>query len=256
MRDPHVESLRYRLETSVTTTYKNPPAVEVIRDEFECRLSDGVLTCRMKKHYPTVEEARRVIDGFLRSWEIKTALELGRDEMRFQFEDSHMVDRDPPPPGSSQIVRVSAASVGVSTLLGRVHVTRNKYPDAPSTFAVTPDVETLWQRYENYLDGREPLPSMAYFCLTVVENKAGSRRNAAKEYSIDKRILDKLGELTSTRGDTRTARKALKGGSTATLSGKEKNWIEGAVRALIRRTGEVASTQPVPCITMSDLPEI
>ena len=256
MRDPHVESLRYRLETSVTTTYKNPLAVEVIRDEFECRLSDGVLTCRMKKHYPTVEEARRVIDDFLRSWEIKTALELGRDEMRFQFEDSHMVDRDPPPLGSPQVIQVSAASVGVSTLLARLHVTRNKYPDAPSTFVVTPDVETLWQRYESYLDGKEPLLSMAYFCLTVVENKAGSRRAAATQYRIEEAILQKLGELTSTRGDTRTARKAVKGGGTATLSGKEKNWIEGAVKALIRRTGELASTQPVPRITMSDLPEI
>lgn len=163
MRDPHVESLRYRLDTSETTTYENPPAVEVSRDEFECRLNDGVLTCRMREHYPTVEEARRVVDGFLRSWEIKAALELGRGEMRFQFEDSHMVDRDPPPPGSSQVIQVSAASVGVSTVLGRVHVTRNKYPGAPTTFAATPDVETLWQRYENYLDGKEPLLSMAYF---------------------------------------------------------------------------------------------
>ena len=250
MKDPHVESLRYRLETSETTTYKNPPAVEVIRDEFECRLNDGVLKCHMREHYPTVEEARRVVDKFLRSWEIKTALELGRGEMRFQFEDSHVIDRDPPPLGSSQIVRVSGVSVGVSTVLGTLRVTRGKYPSAPTNFTATPDVETLWQRYENYLDGKEPLLSMAYFCLTVVENKAGSRKAASTRYRIDETILQKLGELTSTRGDTATARKALKGGGTTTLSGKEKNWIEGAVKALIRRTGELAGTQPVPLITM------
>jgi hypothetical protein len=256
MGDPHVESLRYRLETSETITYENPPAVEVIRDEFECRLSDGVLTCGMREHYPTVEEARGVVDGFLRSWEIKTALELGRGEMRFQFEDSHTVDRDPPPPGSPQIIQGSASFRGTSKLSARAHVTRSKYPGAPTTFAVTPDVETLWQRYENYLDGKEPLLSMAYFCLTVVEKKAGNRRAAAKQYCIEEAILQRLGDLTSNRGDTATARKALKGGRTATLSGKEINWIEGAVKALIRRTGELASAQPVPLITMSDLPEI
>lgn len=40
-----------------------------------------------------------MIEVFLCSWELKTALDLGRDEMRFQFEDSHVIDRDPLPPG-------------------------------------------------------------------------------------------------------------------------------------------------------------
>lgn len=40
-----------------------------------------------------------MVKGFLRSWKLKTALDLGRDEMRFQFEDSHVIDRDPLPPG-------------------------------------------------------------------------------------------------------------------------------------------------------------
>ncbi|GAG92956.1 unnamed protein product, partial [marine sediment metagenome] len=49
MRDPHVESLRYRLKTSETTIYKNPPAVKFTRNEFECHLNDGVLTCHMRE---------------------------------------------------------------------------------------------------------------------------------------------------------------------------------------------------------------
>ena len=49
MRDPHVESLCYKLKTSETTTYDNPPAVEVIRNEFECCLKDGILTCLMRE---------------------------------------------------------------------------------------------------------------------------------------------------------------------------------------------------------------
>lgn len=40
-----------------------------------------------------------MVEDFLRSWDLKTALDLGHDEMRFQFEDSHMIDCDPLPPG-------------------------------------------------------------------------------------------------------------------------------------------------------------
>lgn len=42
-------------------------------------------------------------------------------------------------------------------------VTLHKYPDPPKLFILTPDVETLWHRYEGYLQGKEPLSSMAYF---------------------------------------------------------------------------------------------
>ena len=263
MRDPHVESLRYRLKTSATTTYENPPAVKATRNEFEYHLNDGVLTCHMREHYPTVGEARRVVGDFLHSWEIKTALELGRGEMRFQFEDSHVIDRNPPPPGSPKIVRVSGIANITSNISGILHVTRRKYPDPPTNFAVTPDVEILWQRYEKYLDGKKYLDgnkdllSMAYACLTFVERKAdGIRKAAAELYRIDYDILDKLGDLTSTKGDAKTARKFPKKGNLIPLSEKENKWIEAVIKILIRRTGELANIQSAQTITMTDLPKI
>ena len=258
MRDSHVESLRYRLKTSATTTYENPSTVKFIRDEFECNLNDGVLTCHMREHYPAVGEAQRVVEDFLRSWEVKTALELGRGEMQFQYEDSHVIDRNPPPPGSSEFVYVSASGVVKFTGSAKsiLRITRRKYPDPPTVFTVTPDVETLWQRYNNYLDGKEPLPSMAYFCLTVVQNKAGGRKPAAKLFLIQETILSKLGDLTSNKGDAETARKAPKEGSIPALSEKEKKWIEAVVKILIRRTGELVNIQSSQLITMTDLPKI
>jgi len=124
-------------------------------------------------------------------------------------------------------------------------------------------VETLWQRYNNYLDGKEPLPSMANFCLTLVENKAdgkgkkGKREFAANLFLIDKTILIMLGNLTANRGDPMTARKVPdKGRSMTALSEKEKKWIEAAVKILIRRMGELANIQTAKLITMTDLPKI
>jgi len=262
MRDPHVESLRYRLKTPATTIYENPPDVKVIRNEFECHLNNGVLKCRMREHFSTVEEARRVVGDFLHSWEIKTELEMGRGEMQFQFEDFQVIDRDPPP-GSPKIVPLSSTANITSNIPAILHATQRKYPDPPTVFTVTPDVEILWQRYNNYLDGNEPLASMANFCLTLVENKAdgkgkkGKREFAANLFFIDKTILNMLGNLTANRGDPMTARKVPdKDRSMTALSEKEKKWIEVAVKILIRRMGELANIQKAKSITMNDLPKI
>jgi len=260
MRDPHVESLRYRLKPSETTIYKNAPAVKNNRSEFEYQLSDGVLKCHMREHYPTVREARRVVDDFLYSWEIKTALELGGGEMQFQFEDSHVIDRNPPPPGNSEFVHVSGSS-GVKftgSAISELCITRSKYPDPPTAFTVTPDVEILWGRCKKYLDKTsDELLSIAYACLTFVEKKAGgSRKSAANLFKIDEPILNMLGNLTANRGDALTARKFPKKGDLIPLSVKEKKWIEAVVKILILRMGELANIQTAKSITMNDLPNI
>ena len=257
MRDPHVESLRYKLKTPATTIYENTPTVKVRHNEFECHLNDGVLTCHLREHFPAVKEARRVVENFLRSWEIKTALDLGHGEIQFQFEDSHIIDCNPPPPGSPKTVKLSGTVVLTSSTSAILHLIRRKYPDPPTVFTVTPDVETLWQRYNNYLDGKEQLPAMAYFCLTVVENKAGNdRERAAELFLIQYKILDKLGNLTSNRGNAETARKFPKKGDLIPLSEKENKWIEAVVKILIRRTGELANIQSAQLIIMTDLPRI
>jgi len=259
MRDPHVENLRYRLKTSATTIYKNPPAIKASRDEFVYDLNEGVLTCRMREHYPTVREARRVVEEFLHSWEIKTALELGRGEMQFEFKDSHLIDRNPLPPGSSDFVYLASGGLKKYTgsAISILCVNRSKYADPPTYFKATQDVEILWERYEEYLDKKKDLLSMAYACLTFIERKAsGIRKVAAKLYKIDEKILGKLGDLTSTRGDAKTARKFPKKGDLIPLSKNENKWIEEVVKVLIRRTGELENIQLVQRITMNDFPKI
>ena len=260
MRDPHVASLRYRLKPFETTIYKNAQAVTGNRSEFEYYLNDGILTCHMREHYPTEREARRVVDDFLYSWKIKTALELEGSEMEFEFEYSNLIDRNPPPPGNSEFVHVSGSS-GVKftgSAISELCITRREYPEPPIVFTVTPDVETLWGRYKKYLDKKsDELLSMAYACLTFIEKKAGgSRKPAANLFKIDEPILNMLGNLTANRGDALTARKFPKKGDLIPLSVKEKKWIEAAVKIFILRMGELANIQTAKSITMNDLPNI
>jgi hypothetical protein len=68
--------------------------------------------------------------------------------------------------------------------------------------------------------------------------------------------LYKIGELTSTRGDAMTARKAPVGGQFRELTASESAWLEQATRRIIKRLGEHASGAALSQIEMKDLPKI
>jgi len=69
-------------------------------------------------------------------------------------------------------------------------------------------------------------------------------------------VLRKLGELTSTKGHPTTARKAPQGGQFQDLTEAEKDWLEQAIRRLIRRLVEHASGANLTMLTLSDLPKL
>ncbi len=97
---------------------------------------------------------------------------------------------------------------------------------------------------------------MAYFCLTVLEISTGrqrdKRKHAALRYNISRSVLDRIEELTNSKGG-RDARKGRGIARDFTLS--ERAWIELTVKKLIRRAAEVAEdpNQKLSTITMSNL---
>jgi hypothetical protein len=258
MRDPHVASVRYRLVPGETVTFDCPSPVEWETQAFRMRLEDGVARFDMLEHHASEETARRCVEEYLRAWEIDVALRSGRAEVRFEFEDADIIDRDPPPPGTGVVVYAKTATATAKAHIAAAHVTRRRYPEPPRAFVVSPDVETMWHRYQGYLDGREPLASMAYACLTLLEASAGGRNRAVKKYGIEIDVLGTLGRLTSSVGDKETARKFKGLSEPRPHTGSEKAWIEAAVKALIRRAGERASDPEAsrPQITTSDLPRL
>ena len=257
MRDPHVVSLTYTATPSESASFDKAPPIEGKLDQLRYYLSEGRLRAEPINHFGTAEEARRYVDPILESWEMDIALRFGNPELSFKYETAEVIDRDPPPPGPRQIVMVATA--GELSLTGgsvSLHVSRARYPEPPSTFRTNPDVDTLWKRYQGYRQGREPLPSMAYFCLTVIETISGGREDAATAFKISPRVLGKMGQLTSQRGDQATARKyaAIKSG--APFTAPEIHWLEEAVKAIIRRLGELHATATLQPIDMNNLPSL
>jgi hypothetical protein len=250
VNDPHVESLVYHLETDKTLVFQTPQALDIDTPQFGLHLEDGRLTLAMKSHHASIKEARQAVQPFLDAWEIEWALRVhGTREMRFIYETAHLVDRRPPPPGTTIIDAGVADMMYVGSEVAVV-LSVPAYPPPPTAFKISPDVEMLWRRYEQYVQGREPLASMAYACFTFITKViANGERDASARFNIGRNVLDEFGRLTGRKGERKYP-------SEGPYSGQEESWLTTAIRRLILRIGEEAAGAPLKQIAMTDLPRL
>ena len=71
-------------------------------------------------------------------------------------------------------------------------------------------VDLMFNRYVLYRDGGTTLGDAANYCLTEFERAAGGRDAAAKKFSIDKKVLGKLGNLTANKGGAEVKRQSVR----------------------------------------------
>jgi hypothetical protein len=95
---------------------------------------------------------------------------------------------------------------------------------------------------------------MAYYCSTVITNFYGGIDGAGKALAIDKAVLKKIGELSTNRGEPSTARKMTR--SLMPFATPEADWLDAAIRILIRRVGEIAAGHSPSQLTMKQLPPL
>lgn len=255
MRDPHVEEIYYQVNSGEGISYDNPEPISFQNHLGEFNLNGGKLQIIPAEHFPNGDAARHALEPFLQSWEIDADLTSNIGTIRFKFEKADVIDRDPPPPGSPQAIHLRTGSMIVMGLDISAHVTKKKYPDPPNAFYATPGVQHAHRRWLGYREGKEPLQSMAYFVLTLLERAAGGRQTASNLYQIDQYILRTIGRLSSTKGNETTARKVTNT-PFQELTGTEKHWLEEAIRRVIHRMGEHASGNPLTQISLSDLPDL
>jgi hypothetical protein len=255
MSDPHVQSLTYQLEVGETLTFNTPPPLDHDTEHFALRLENGTLTVSMKEHHSTTRSARDRVDPFLRSWELLGALAYGPGTLRFVFQSSDVIDSDPISRGRSHVLEAEAGMIAIVGMSAKLTVGRTTYIAPPTDFVASPDVITLWSRYQGYRERRELLPAMAYFCFTLLKARGDGVDGAAVMYQVHASVLRKLSELTSVRGDGATGRKFL--ADPQPFTPKESRWVEDVVRALIRRVGEhAAGTTQLRQLTTADFPPL
>lgn len=252
MQDPHVVSVTYKVVAYEGVNYQNASDLVWGNDDFDITISKNSLVAKPKKHFDSVEMVRKVIEPLLLSWEIDAGLRSARQEISFVFDKAEIVDRNPSP---GNVINAVSSFISLSSMEVNPTVSKGKYPEPPTFFEASKHVEILWKRYKNYLEGKENLSSMAYFCYTHIVHKVfSSPKEAATQLNFDKDVLHKLSELTSTKGSESTARKTAKGQNYVELTQVERLWIDLVIRNLIQRVGEYGHLHHSRKITMLDFP--
>jgi hypothetical protein len=251
MNDPHVAALLYRVKHASMFNYEQARPRECDLAEFHIRIENDEATAKPKEHFATAEEARDVIEPYLRAWELDAALTHDSpDVLRFVYRSSEIIDRNPPPGA----VGLGSADVLVLGEDLNIRMDLNEYPAPPVGLVVSAEVDAMYDRFSRYKAGQVPLGPMADFCRTVLEE--GQRSAAAKKYGIDPLVLRTLADLAAEKGGRVHSRK-WKGWSSE-YTGQELAWMEAVVKKLIRRAAEVAHNPKAnrPLITLGDLPPL
>ena len=262
MNNPQVVALIYHIEHDDSVNYEK--ARPFVRDEpaFRVKVKNKKVCFKLKEHYATESEARQSIDKYIRIWELVAGLRDGPDSFKLKFNRAEIVDRNPTP----GTISVSAAPINLEITISTPTVTKTlpDYPSPPSGLSIDPDdpdVQTMYDRYMNYRRGYELLPSMAYFCLTILEYIAKTRKAATQHFNISKKVLDKIGELSAKTGGRREARK--RDGVKRDLTTQERRFLEEAVKKMIYRVAEKIEvektnnpTKILRQIALSDLPPV
>ena len=261
MNDPHVVALIYRIEHDDSVDYSEAPSREHEEVSFHVSVDNKTVCFRFKDHHATEREARTEIEAYIRCWEFEATLDGRPGQFGLRFERAQIVDRNPPPTTPGVVDLSLSVRAGSPTVRVSATVTAPKpYPRPPSGVTLDPydpNVLTMYWRFKNYVEGKEPLAGMAYFCLTMLEILLSkSRTQAASRYGIGSSVLDKIGNLVSNKGGPEAARKASGVGNK--LTSEESRFLEEAVKTIILRVAKVAHNpcQQLRKITVSDLPQL
>ena len=254
MNDPHVEALIYIVEHDKSSDYSLAKTIEVEHTTFRLKLEGSEARFELKEHYPTRQQARQVIQPFIRQWELRASLESGAGTFSLKFKQPEMIDRKPtpgaisvsPPPVSFHF-RTSTPTVTVSRQYSQPPPERRMNID-------NPDVRTMLHRYLGHRQGHEPLPSMAYFCYEVFTKRLGENaKHAAQKHKISHNLVKQVSNLASNKGGDQARHQS---GISHPLTQSEVQFLQKAVSAMIVRAAIVAADpdQPMDTIDVSNLP--
>ena len=262
MNDPQVDALIYTVEHGNSVSYENADPLRNFKTpEFDLTVEDNIARFEFKKFYADKDEAIEAIEPFIQHWEFEAALRRGPSSFSLRYKEAEIVDRNPSPPertsGPIELRAEAVINLDVSVSANITQVLP-QYPPPPVSGMVYPDddyVAIMKRRFDQYRLRRAKLPEMAYFCVTVLEDKYGGRPAAAKKCGISKDVLDTIGRLSATKGGD-DARKAA--GADEEFTRREKRFLKEAIEEIIIRAAQVAfdDRQSLPRITMADLPSL
>jgi hypothetical protein len=258
MNDPHVEKLYYQfISENLNDIFEKAEPLKLTIGSFDVELCKGILIVSPQQHFASEESAKTAFQPFLDSWKTIAFLSPSKFRINFLFEKSEIIDRKPNSGNVS--LYVGGISTGVS--FGKATLSRiiNKYPAPDDNFVVSPLIDELVFRLQQYKDGKQTLPQVSYYILEKLEKefvkiKIRKRKELSKILIIEFAVLDKIGNF-SNKPDAKIGRHAAL--VEKAITSKELRWLEEAIFKLVKRVGEYyADSENLPLILMSDLPEL
>ena len=252
---PRIVALLYHIEHESSVDYSKAKPVYHEEEGFRIRIEDGLVRFEMKADHPTAESAFEAVNPYIENWELDAALRSRPGEFKLKFVRPEIIDREPTP----SVHRVSALPSfwKFTTSVSTVTVGR-PYPKPPVGVSLkgNDEVTIMLHRYEDLCKGREKLPAVAQFCLTMLERIAGNRQKVARKFAIEKSVLARVGNLANNKGGPGFARKS--DSVDQELMPEETIFLENAVKVFIRRAAEEigAPCEPLRKITINDFPEL
>ena len=238
MNDPHVVALFYNIKHKKSVVYREAEPRDYEEANFSVRIEDKKVRFTMKAHYATREEAKEAVREYIDNWEFMAGLEGGPSVFKLVYRDAEIVYRD------AEIGHhvLEAGRLSVNFTLSEPTITlTTSYPSPPqSGLKITPDVQSMYDRLMDYRSDPKRLPSMAAFCLDVLQESTGSKspnKKVAEMYGIERAVIKKIARLSNNKGGP-DARKRV--GINSPLTPEETCFLEEAIKALILRAAEVA----------------
>jgi hypothetical protein len=183
MTDPHVEALFYRIEHSDSVDYAKTPPLELPEPKFTIRIKNEWARIDMRDHYSAEQDARDVVEPFLRLWELSAALNRNPGEWQFVYDRANVINRNPAPGASSGL------SISISGVKAHAQARYATYPPPPVGMERDAAVGFMFHQYCMLCEGRTKLSDAANCCLTMLEFRAGNRKEASHHRTCASRVI-------------------------------------------------------------------
>lgn len=261
MNRPQVVALIYDVEHGPRVSYASTAHFVREEDKFLITIQNKRARFQLKEHHSTEEGARRVVEPYVQRWEFSAGLARGPSTFRLKYRKAEIRDLDPTP----GVVEFTGGSRHAIRGGGELTIGYDRYPPPPPAILVSPNVKSMYDRFMRYCNRMEPLPSVAYFCVTVLALEAarldgnGGRRSdhqTVQTFGIARNVLRRIRDLSTNKGGAVAARKA--NGLQLELTDQEVGFLTKAIQAIILRAAEVAHNPGATrdTLTLADLPKI
>lgn len=237
----------YKIDS--TSVFCEPPPITNDNMTGIFKLDKEHLKIELKNNINSITEAKEILEPILRSWRLEADI-TNHPACGFDFKFYKAQILNPKKDINHHFEEKLRYSKNTNDdLVIGVRV----YPPYPSTL-FTKEMEIAWERYRKASIGvGESIESAVYFIVTLLKKSLNKGfKETAKLLSIDFKILTKLGEFSSTRGDAKTYRKYF-GEDALKLSNLEKWWIDQAVRNCLFNLGKYNAGKNNEFLKMDDL---